>query len=171
VGTGHAFTFNAPTPYAWLPADAGMLWKYVGLAVAAAVALGFGLWLLRRRRPLAVGEVLLVAATSTLVIPWLLPEMHERYFYLAEVLLVLAIAVDKRMLLPAAAVQAASTITYLSYLGGADLLPLELTALLGLLASVSAAVVLVLRLRADRNGSPPAVPVPAVVERRTPSHP
>jgi Gpi18-like mannosyltransferase len=151
VGTGHAFTYNAPTPYAWLPSDAGTLWKYVGLAVAAAVALGFGVWLLRRRRQLAPAEVLLVAATSTVVIPWLLPEMHERYFYLAEVLLVLAIAVDKRMLLPAAAIQAASSITYLSYLRGSNLVPLELTAVLGLIASVSAAVLLVLILRPPRS--------------------
>ncbi len=154
VGTGHAFTYNAPTPYAWLPSDAGDVWKYVGLAVAALVVLAFGIWLLRRRRPLAAGEVLLVAAASTMVIPWLLPEMHERYFYLAEVLLVLAIVVDRRMILPAAAIQAASTITYLSYLGGSDLIPLEVTALLGLVAAVSAGVVLVLKLRASKADPP-----------------
>lgn len=159
VGTGHAFTYNAPTPYAWLPSDAGDSWKYVGLAVAAVVALGFGIWLLRRRRPLAAGEVLLVAAASTMVIPWLLPEMHERYFYLAEVLLVVAIAVDKRMILPAVAIQAASSITYLSYLGGSDLIPLEITAVLGLVAAVSAGLGLVLRLR---TSSEPA----AGLERR-----
>ncbi len=151
VGTGHAFTYNAPTPYAWLPSDAGDIWKYVGLAVAAVVALAFGIWLLRRRRPLAAGEVLLVAAASTMVIPWLLPEMHERYFYLAEVLLVVAIAVDKRMILPAAAIQAASSITYLSYLGGSDLVPLEITAVFGLVAAVGAGLVLVLRLRTSRE--------------------
>jgi hypothetical protein len=147
VGTGHAFTYNAPTPYAWLSADAGETWKYVGLGLAAVVALAFGIWLLIRRRALSPGEVLLVAATSTMVIPWLLPEMHERYFYLAEVLLVLAIAVDKRMILPAAAIQVASTITYVSYLSGSNLLPLGVTAVFGLVAAVSAAVILVLRLR------------------------
>jgi hypothetical protein len=115
------------------------------------VALTFGIWLLRRRRPLSAGEVLLVAAASTMVIPWLLPEMHERYFYLAEVALVLAIAVDKRMILPAVSVQAASSITYLSYLGGSDLVPLEITAVLGLVAAVSAGVVLVLGLRSPKE--------------------
>jgi len=151
VGTGHAFTYNAPTPYAWLSSDAGDFWKYAGLALAAVVALTFGIWLLRRRRPLSAGEVLLVAAASTMVIPWLLPEMHERYFYLAEVALVLAIAVDKRMILPAVSVQAASSITYLSYLGGSDLVPLEITAVLGLVAAVSAGVVLVLGLRSPKE--------------------
>jgi Gpi18-like mannosyltransferase len=151
VGTGHAFTYNAPTPYAWLSSDAGDFWKYAGLALAAVVALTFGIWLLRRRRPLSAGEVLLVAAASTMVIPWLLPEMHERFFYLAEVALVLAIAVDRRMILPAVSVQAASSITYLSYLGGSDLVPLEITAVLGLVAAVSAGVVLVLGLRSPKE--------------------
>ncbi len=154
VGTGHAFTANAPTPYAWLPADAGEVWKYVGLGLAAAVALAFGVWLLRRRRPLAAGQVLLVAATATMVVPWLLPEMHERYFYLAEVLLVLAIVVDRRMILPAAAIQIASTITYLSYLRGRDLISLELTAVLGLVAAAVAAAVLVVRLHGDARATP-----------------
>jgi uncharacterized integral membrane protein len=73
--------------------------------------------------------------------------------------LVLAIAVDKRMILPAAAIQVASTSTYLSYLGGSNLLPLGVTALLGLVAAVSAAVILVLRLRRIPRQEP--VPGPA----------
>src|SRR3712207_9045416 len=64
--------------YAWLPADASTTWKWVGLGVAAAVALAFAVWLVARRRRLAPGEVLLVAATVSLVVPLLLPEMHER---------------------------------------------------------------------------------------------
>jgi len=107
VGTGHAYTYNAPTPYAWLPADAGQVWKYGGLLLAALVGLGFGIWLLRRRRELSRGEILLVAATATLVVPILLPQMHERYFYLAEVLLVLSVGVERRMLLPAFLIQGA----------------------------------------------------------------
>ncbi|MFL5516648.1 MAG: hypothetical protein ACJ8DJ_10860, partial [Gemmatimonadales bacterium] len=135
----------------------------------ALVALGFALWLLRRRRPLTGGQVLLVAATATMVVPLLLPEMHERYFYLAEVLLVLAIAVEGRMLVPAVTVQAASTITYASYLRGADLMPLEATAVLGLAAGIAAATVLVLHVRrADRQ---PEVAGESVPRLRQPSHP
>ena len=47
------YTHNAPTLYAWLPADASTTWKYAGLALAAAVALAFGIWLLARRRRLS----------------------------------------------------------------------------------------------------------------------
>lgn len=68
------------------------MWKYLGLGVAVAVTVGFGIWLLRRR-PLSVAEMVLVAATATLVVPLLLPEMHERYFYLGEVLAIVAAVV------------------------------------------------------------------------------
>lgn len=95
--SGGTLTRNAPTWYAWLPSDAGTVWKYVGLALTAAVVLGFGVWLLRRRRPLSAGETVLVAATATLVVPLLLPQMQERYFYLAEVLLVVACFVGRRL--------------------------------------------------------------------------
>ena len=144
---GYSFTFNAPTPYAWLPANASPLWMYLGLGVAAAVTLGFGVWLLARRRRLAVGEVIMVAAAATLLIPLLLPQMHERYFYLAEVLTVIAIFVDRRFVLAAIGIQAASISTYLAYLENARNVPLGLAAVVALGAGVAAAVVVVLRLR------------------------
>jgi Gpi18-like mannosyltransferase len=144
---GYSFTFNAPTPYAWLPANASPPWMYLGLGVAAAVTLGFGVWLLARRRRLTAGEVIMVAAAATLLIPLLLPQMHERYFYLAEVLMVVAIFVDRRFAVAAVGIQAASISTYLAYLENARNLPLGLTAVIALGAGVAAVVVVVLRLR------------------------
>jgi Gpi18-like mannosyltransferase len=144
---GYSFTFNAPTPYAWLPANASTLWMYLGLGIAASVTLGFGAWLLARRRRLAPGEVIMVAAAATLLIPLLLPQMHERYFYLAEVLTVIAIFVDRRFVLAAVGIQAASISTYLAYLQSARNVPLGLTAVVALGAGVAAAVLVVLRLR------------------------
>ena len=147
VGDAVGYTHNAPTPYAWLPADASTTWKYAGLALAAAVALGFGIWLLTRRRRLSGVDILLVAATATLVIPLLLPEMHERYFFLAEVLTVLAAFVDRRFIAVAAGIQVASISTYLSYLNNTSPLSLGVAAVLALGAGVLAALILVRRLR------------------------
>ncbi|HEY5822328.1 MAG TPA: glycosyltransferase 87 family protein [Propionibacteriaceae bacterium] len=144
---GHSFTYNAPTPYAWLPADASTMWKYLGLGLAAAVALAFGIWLLSRRRELSSGEIVLVAAASVLVIPILLPEMHERYLYLAEVLAIVAAFVDRRFWIVAGALQVASLSTYLTYIYNIETLSLEVAAVFGLGAAVVAAAILVLRLR------------------------
>ncbi|MGI3782638.1 MAG: glycosyltransferase 87 family protein [Janthinobacterium lividum] len=145
--TAHSFTDNAPTWYAWLPADASTTWKYVGLGLAAAVALAFAVWLLARRRRLAPQEMLLVAATLSLVVPLLLPEMHERYFYLGEVLAVVAIFVDRRFLVVAALIQIATLSTYWSYLQSTTTLSLDAAAGFALAAAAGATVILVLRLR------------------------
>jgi len=87
------------------------VWLYAGLALVALVVIGFGVWLLLRRRSLSAGEIVLVAATSALLIPLLLPQMHERYFYLAEVLLVVACMVDRRFAVAALGIQVASIST------------------------------------------------------------
>ena len=145
--SAHSFTSNAPTWYSWLPADASSTWKWVGLGVAAAVALAFAVWLLARRRRLAPAEMVLVAATLSLVVPLLLPEMHERYFYLGEVLAVVAVLVDRRFLVVAALMQVATLSTYWSYLRSTTVLDLETASVLALAAAVAATAILVLRLR------------------------
>ena len=152
--TVHSFTNNAPTWYSWLPADASTTWKYVGLALAAAVGLGLVGWLLARRRRLAPAEMLLVAATVSLVLPLLLPEMHERYFYLGEVLALVAVLVDRRFLAVALLMQVATLSTYWTYLQRTTVLPLEAASVLALLAAVVATTVLVLRLRRRATAGP-----------------
>jgi Gpi18-like mannosyltransferase len=144
-----SFTYNAPTPYAWLPADASTVWKYLGLAVAVGVTAGLAVWILHRHRRLSVSEMVLVAATATLAVPLLLPEMHERYFYLGEVLaIVAAVAVDRNFAAVALLMQVASTSTYLGYLAEDPLVPLRFASMLALAAAITAMAVLMLRLRA-----------------------
>ena len=156
--TAHSFTSNAPTWYAWLPADASTTWKYVGLGLAAAVGLAVAVWLVARRRRLTSPEALLVVATLALVVPVLLPEMHERYFYLAEVLALVAAFVDRRFLGVAALLQVATLSTYWTYLHTSTLLPLGLAAVLALAAAVLATVVLMLRLRRPGAVAEPVLP-------------
>lgn len=161
VGSGHAFTYNAPTPYAWLGSDASTFFKYFGIGLAGLAVVGLGLWLWHRR-PLAPAQILAAAAASALIVPLLLPEMHERYFYLAEVLLLLAVAIRPAWLMPAICIQAASTVTYLAFLRGSDIVPLGWLAAIAAIAGVSAIVLLRRELagqRADRRAlSEPAVP-------------
>jgi hypothetical protein len=140
-------THNAPTPYAWLPSSS--VWLYAGLAVTALVVVGFGVWLLLRKRPLSPGEIVLVAATATLLVPLLLPQMHERYFYLAEVLLVVASMVEWSFIVPALGIQVASFSTYLGYLRNQPLMPLQVAAGFAAAGGLAAAVLLVRSLRSS----------------------
>ena len=147
TASAHSLTYNAPTWYSWLPSGASTTWTWVGLGVAAVVGLGFAGWLLARRRRLSPPEMVLVAATLSLVVPLLLPDMHERYFFVGEVLAVVAIVVDRRFIAVAALMQVATLSTYLTYLTGQTWISLELAAVLALAAAVVATAVLVLRLR------------------------
>ena len=80
---------NAPNLYAFLPhgaqVDTAALSR-LGIAAALVLALAVAalLWLRRRQ---ADGRALLLAALLLAVgVPFLLPHMHERYFFLADVL-------------------------------------------------------------------------------------
>lgn len=106
------------------------------------VAIVFAVILVRRRSQLAPAEILLVAAPSTLIIPLLLPQMHEHYFHLAEVLTVLAIYVGRGWIAVAACIQVASVTTYLAYLDNTTYLPLDLAAGVAVAGAVIAAVLL-----------------------------
>lgn len=152
LNDGQSFTHNAPTPYAWLDANAPVGWKYAGLALTAGVVIAFGVWLLARRRRLGATGLVFVAAASSYLIPLLLPEMHERYFYLAEVLTVLAAFADWRWVLPAAAIQTAGVTTYLAYLLDHSVFPLRWAAGIALAGGLAAAALLVAGLARDRGG-------------------
>ncbi len=91
--------------------------------------------------------MIVLAAAATVVIPFLLPEMHERYFYLAEVLAVIAVAVDKRFIVVAVALQVASVATYYQYLANTPMLPLEASAAVMAVAVAAALALLVRQLR------------------------
>ncbi len=90
--TAHLLTANAPSVYAMISDANPDLFSKLGLGFTALLLVGF-FWLYRYKK--TVGEpndlFLFTAALSLLLIPYFLPRMHERYFFAADVfLLVLA---------------------------------------------------------------------------------
>ncbi len=82
-------TLNAPSLYALIPYGAevdGSFWSRVGICAAFALVLALlaGLFFVRRR--LTNAHILTAALVLAIGVPLLLPHMHERYFFLAEVL-------------------------------------------------------------------------------------
>jgi hypothetical protein len=66
---------------------------------------------------LTTTKVVLLGATSAVLVPFLLPSMHERYFYLAEVLTVIAaFYVPRRLWYVPVLVQVSSFLAYLKVL-------------------------------------------------------
>jgi Gpi18-like mannosyltransferase len=111
-------SLNAPSIYQFLPAsaDAAVI-RPIGVAVTGLVVLGLCLGALLSRVRLTTTRVVLLGATSATLVPFLLPSMHERYFYLAEVLTVIAaFYLPRRLWHVPVLVQVASFLAYLHVL-------------------------------------------------------
>ncbi|MGP3961853.1 glycosyltransferase 87 family protein [Nonomuraea sp. 3N208] len=113
-----ALSLNAPSIYQFLPAGAdAALIRPIGVAVTGLVIVGLCLGVLLSRVQLTTAKIVLMGATSAVLMPFLLPTMHERYFYLAEVLAVIAaFSLPRRLWYVPVLVQVASFCAYLPVL-------------------------------------------------------
>lgn len=119
-------TLNAPSAWALVPNDCfGEMEPAPVLLAGTAVLLLLYLYL-RRRDRLTVGDLMDLALIFALAIPWLLPKMHERYFYLAEMLSILYAVRHPRGLAVAFVLLLGGFLVYRNYLfGGSTVLTLE----------------------------------------------
>lgn len=77
---------NAPTIFGLFePETNSSMFARAGMLAAGAVLLAFALYLFVRRGRLNTERILEAAYLSLLIIPFLLPSMHERYFFAADV--------------------------------------------------------------------------------------
>jgi Gpi18-like mannosyltransferase len=118
-------TFNAPSVYQFLPgsgADGGLSEADEHLVanlarfstVAAILIVCFAV--VAGRLPLGRTRVLLAASLFALLIPFLLPSMHERYFYFADILTVVVAFYRPNLWYVPLLVQTSSALSYVPYL-------------------------------------------------------
>jgi Gpi18-like mannosyltransferase len=134
AGASGSLTQNAPTFYQWVGSSS--LWKYLGLAFAALVAIVVAAMALLRKRPLAGPEVVVLATTIVLAVPFFLPEMHERYFYLADVMTIVMAFYVRRYWPVAVVVTGCSLLSYAPFLWQRTVVPLPLVAFAEFLAVI-----------------------------------
>lgn len=114
--------YNAPTVFALIPGgiqltDAEMaLLSKVGIGAAFLLCLVVMGVLFHRRKALSPALWAAGGAVLAVGIPYLLPYMHERYFFLADVLTLAWACADRRRLPLAAVVQLGSLASYAVYL-------------------------------------------------------
>ncbi|MER5429794.1 glycosyltransferase 87 family protein [Streptomyces sp. NPDC002588] len=120
--TYQMLSLQAPSVYEFVsvPGDTGAVRSAGVLVAGALVALltGHAAWSLRRGRTgvpeLTDTRIVLLAVCSAIVVPFLLPSMHERYFYVADVLTVTAaFALPRQLWYVPVLVQLASFGSYL----------------------------------------------------------
>lgn len=89
----------------------------VGLGFAVFVSLGFFLFgILARGTGYTNHDQLFILAISVIIFPYLLPKMHDRYFFLADIVIWLLAVVDRRYILAALLSQVGSLMAYTAFL-------------------------------------------------------
>jgi Gpi18-like mannosyltransferase len=148
-------THRAPSIFTFIPDNSrGDSLRTLGYILAAAVVLGVIYVLVVRAVEWTRPRIVLAAAFFSLLLPYLLPGMHERYFYLADVLTLMLAFYRPRLWYVAALVQAGSLLSYVEYLatGSPKLLPMAVPATLML----AALLILGYRLLSEAFTDPPA---------------
>lgn len=122
---GSYLNYNSPSLFALLQNADTALWSKLGIVLAFAFVLLVLYWLFVCRRSLTDQTLLAAAALLVVGTPFLLPHMHDRYFYAADIFtLAFAVTAPSFFLLPLCS-QFASLLGYHAYLRSRYLRPMS----------------------------------------------
>ncbi len=118
----------APSVFAWLPegARSNIPVTAAGIFAAGSVTLGLLLYLFRRKERLDDENMVDVAYLFALLIPFLLPLMHERYFYAADAMALIYLFYKPRRWYIPTLTCSASFLCHTAYLFDATTVPMWL---------------------------------------------
>lgn len=136
AGTYSMLCRNAPNLYCLIPDTYYAIAAPIGIAIAIQAALLLALAARRSRVALDEAKLLRAATLSVVLMPFLLPKMHDRYFFPADLLsIALAFYCPRSRALPFL-LQITSLSSYMPFLFREQFLPLPLAGLLNLLVIV-----------------------------------
>lgn len=119
MGVNNELSFNAPSVFQFIPYGAQVderLAARLGIAAAFLLVVALLLLLFRYRDRLSDACFLAAALVLVLGVPFLLPHMHDRYFFLADVFALIWACAGVRLAPLAALVELASLSAYCTYL-------------------------------------------------------
>ena len=147
-------SYNAPSIWAFIPAVHRVAsLRTLGTILAAAVVIGVIYVLVARMLELTAERIVTAAALFAILVPFLLPGMHERYFFLADVLTLVLVVYRPRLWFVALLVEFSSLLSYFPYLFGrkAPWLPEPVMATMMLAALITVGYVLLSEAFAERS--------------------
>jgi Gpi18-like mannosyltransferase len=120
--------FNQAETFARLSMNAANMWLFVpnqfygagvaaGMIISASAGLALSIVAARTENLRKVEHLLPIAALSLILMPFVLPKMHDRYFYAFEVMAIVLACLKPRFSAIAVAAQINGVIAYLSYYG------------------------------------------------------
>jgi len=117
-----ALSLNAANLWIFLskPEEYSFVWVLSGVVLAGLVVLAYLVFRWKISKNLDPKSIVFDAVFFTLVIPYLLPKMHERYFFPACVLIILYACLDRKAILPAVLLQLTTGLSFLPYLFNAS---------------------------------------------------
>ncbi|MFT4088771.1 MAG: glycosyltransferase 87 family protein [Gordonia sp. (in: high G+C Gram-positive bacteria)] len=120
TGSYQKLTLNAANLYQLIPLSGDVTWvARTGIVAAGALVVAFLAWSVWKKPAVTSSSILVVATASATIVPFLLPAMHDRYFYLAEVLsVVMAFYLPMRYWIIPVLIQASAIGVYYSSLAG-----------------------------------------------------
>ena len=121
-----SLTVHAPNLYQWI-SRAHYDWVYpMSVYSAGGVILAIAVFVYRSRATITADRLIFLAFLSVLVMPYLLPKMHDRYFFPADVIAILFAFYWPRYWYAPIVVGLTSLFTYVRFLGGGvTILPLS----------------------------------------------
>ncbi len=124
VGSG--LNYNSPSMFAFFLHDGNVkFWSIFGIAAAAVFLAAVLMWLYKKRGSVNDEVVFTAALLFAVAIPYLLPHMHDRYFFGADVLSLLFAAAFPKLFFVPILCQFASLLGYHAYLKGRYLFPMS----------------------------------------------
>lgn len=124
TSTYTALTMNLPTVFTFFPKADPTVFSAVGVMMGGLAALTVLFVAFRKRTALQKSDeaFLLLTLICSLAVPFFLPHMHDRYYFVADVLCVAAVAVRPKRLAAACVIVFSSFVTYIYYLFGVTML-------------------------------------------------
>jgi Gpi18-like mannosyltransferase len=122
-------TLNAPNLYQWLPNELfGTLYPGVLFLAIAVIGVFIGTGIRRKFTP-TPPTLIQLSLISVVLVPFILPKMHERYFLAADVLSFLYVGYFPQQFWVAPAINLISLFSYFPFLVGVEIIPLKFLAL------------------------------------------
>jgi Gpi18-like mannosyltransferase len=121
ISGSNLLTMNAPTIYSWGIIDGGE-WMPILFITAMLMLLGF--LVINRKTLMSYNTLLLLFLFCYFAVPFFLPNIHERYFYVGEIAVLLFSLVNPKKFYISFLVIMPAISTYFGYLYGAALFPL-----------------------------------------------
>ena len=132
MGLYRSLARGAPSLWSWISNDRYVFWP-LGLLLAALPVSGVAVLVAKSRTALNDERLVTLAAGSVLLLPFVLPKMHDRFFYPAEVFALLLAFWRPRLFWAPLALSLVSAQVYLKSLLDFSLWPVEWSAAVHLL--------------------------------------